>query len=58
MTTPETVIAWLNKQLKQKEIALFRATHKPNRSDKEINDILGAIDAIECLKKITEGEQK
>ena len=49
MTTPEAALAWLNKQYKQKTIALFRATHKPNRNDKEIDDILEALDVIEYL---------
>jgi len=53
MTTPETALLWLQKQYKQKEISLYNATHKPNRSDKEIDDLLEALDVIEYLIEIT-----
>ena len=56
MTTPEAALAWLNKQYKNKEIALYRATHKNNQSDKEIDDISEALDIIEYLIEITEKE--
>ena len=49
MTTPEAALAWLGRQQKQKEIALHTAANKPNRSDKEIDDILEALDVIEYL---------
>lgn len=57
MTTPEAATAWLNKQLKQKEIALHNAANKPNRSEKEIDDILEALDVIEYLTETLEARQ-
>ena len=49
MTTPEAALEWLNKQTKAKEIALFRATNKPNRDDREVDDILTALDILEYI---------
>lgn len=54
MTTPEIALAWLNKQYKRKETSLFNATHKPNRSEVEIGNILETLDVIEYLIEITE----
>ena len=45
----EQALVWLNKQLKQKNIALYNATHKPNRDDTEIGNLLDTIDVIEYL---------
>jgi hypothetical protein len=58
MTTPEAAIAWLNKQLKQKEIALYNATNKPGRSETEIDDILEALDVIEYLTESLEARRE
>ena len=41
-------LEWLNKQLKQKRIALYNAERKPN-ADGEIADINQAIDGIEWI---------
>lgn len=49
MTTSDAAIEWLQKQTKAKEIALHRATSKPNHDDKEIDDILYALDILEYL---------
>lgn len=49
MTTADAAVEWLNKQTKAKEIALTRATAKPNHDDKEIDDILCALDILEYL---------
>lgn len=49
MTTPEAALEWLNKQTKAKEIALFRATNKPNRDDREVDDILTALYILEYI---------
>lgn len=54
MTTPEAAIAWLDKQQKQKEIALYNTANKPNRSETEIDDILEALDVIEYLTESLE----
>lgn len=49
MTTTAAVIEWLNKQTKAKEIALTRAANKPNRDDREIDNILSALDILEYI---------
>ena len=54
MTTPEAALKWLNKRQKQKEVSLFNATHKPNPSDREIDNLLEALDIIEYLIDLTE----
>lgn len=52
----EQALVWLNKQLRKKNIALHIATHKPNPSESEINDIQSAIDVLEYLIQfITKG---
>lgn len=54
MITPETALAWLQKQYKRKETSLYNATHKPNRSEVEIGNILETLDVLEYLIEITE----
>ena len=49
VVTTEKAIEWLQKQTKAKEIALARASNKPNRDDKEIDDILYALDILEHI---------
>lgn len=46
----ERALAWLNKQLKAKDTALFRTLHKPNASEKEIENLEDAIEIIEYIK--------
>lgn len=55
MTTPEAALAWLNKQYKRKEASLYNATYKPNRSEKEIGNILETLDILEYLIETIEG---
>lgn len=43
MTVHESALAWLHKQSQSKDIALYRAMQKLNRSEKEIKDIEEAI---------------
>ena len=47
-TLRQQALDWLNKQLKQKRIALYNAERKPN-ADGEIADINKAIDGIEWI---------
>ena len=54
MTISELALVWLNKQLKQKNIALHNATYKPNRDEEEIGNLLDTIDVIEYLIEIVE----
>ena len=46
----ERALAWLRKQLKSKDMALFCALHKPNASEKEIENLEDAIEIIEYIK--------
>jgi DNA transposition AAA+ family ATPase len=51
----ESAIAWLHKQLKSKEMGLYRALHKVNASEKEIENLEDAIEVIEyIIKKLEE----
>lgn len=50
----ETALAWLHKQSRSKDIALYRAMQKLNRSEKEIKDIEDAIEIIDYLIRLTE----
>lgn len=45
----ERALAWLNKQLKAKEIGLYRALHKVNASEQEIANLEDTIDVIRYL---------
>lgn len=45
----EKALAWLNKQLKSKDMALFRALHKVNATETEIKNLEDTIDAIRYL---------
>lgn len=46
----ERALAWLEKQLTAKDMALFHALHKPNASEKEIENLEDAIEIIEYIK--------
>lgn len=48
---------WLNKQLKAKDMGLFRALHKVNASEKEIENLEDAIEIIEYLIHLVEETQ-
>ena len=51
----ESALAWLHKQLKQKNTAMYNALRKPNASDEEVKNIYAAIEIIEYLiKKVEE----
>ena len=52
MTTSDATIEWLQKQTKAKEIALTRATNKPNHDEREVDDILKALDILEHITEI------
>lgn len=52
MTTTTTVIEWLQKQTKAKEIALTRASNKPNHDEREVDDILKALDILEHITNV------
>lgn len=57
MTVHESAIEWLKKQSRNKDIALYKALHKPNCSEKEKKDIEDAIEVIDYLLQIMEGEE-
>lgn len=57
MTVHESALAWLNKQLKSKNMGLYRALHKVNASEKEIENLEDAIEVIEYLIRITESAE-
>lgn len=57
MVTPETVLTWLQKQYKRKETSLYNATHKPNRSEVEVGNILETLDLLEYLIELVVGRQ-
>lgn len=51
----KAALEWLNKQLKSKDMGLFRALHKVNASEKEIENLEDAIEIIEyIIKKLEE----
>ena len=55
MIVHETALAWLHKQLKSKEMGLYRALHKVNASEQEIANLEDAIEIIEyIIKKLEE----
>lgn len=54
MTTPEAALVYLQKQYKRKETSLYNATHKPNRSEVEIGNILETLDVLEYLIELVE----
>ncbi len=56
MIIHEAAIAWLKKQSRNKDIAMYKALHKPNCSEKEKKDIEDAIEVIDYLLQIMEGE--
>jgi hypothetical protein len=58
MTIHEAALAWLNKQLKSKEMGLFRALHKVNASEQEIENLENAIEVIDYLIKITKEQNR
>ena len=45
----QRALEWLYKNLKKKRIALDNAEQKPNRSEREIEDIRSAIEIIEYI---------
>ena len=45
----ESALAWLHKQLKSKEMGLFRALHKVNATEEEIENLEKTIDVIRYL---------
>ena len=57
MTVHELALAWLNKQLNSKNMGLYRALHKVNASEKEIENLEDAIEVIEYLIRITESAE-
>ena len=56
MTTSDAAIEWLNRQLKAKDIAMYRALHKPNAPESEIAAIEDAIEIIEYIIQKLKGE--
>lgn len=53
----EAAIAWLNKQLKSKEMGLYRAIHKVNATEQEKKNLEDAIEIIDYLIQITENAE-
>lgn len=45
----EKVLAWLNKQLKSKEMGLYRSLHKVNATETELKNLEDTIDVIRHL---------
>jgi hypothetical protein len=54
----EKALAWLHKQLKAKDMGLFRALHKVNASEQEIENLEDAIEVIDYLIKITKEQNR
>lgn len=50
----EAALAWLNKQLKAKDMGLYRAIHKVNASEQEKKNLEDAIEIINYLIRLTE----
>ena len=51
----EAALEWLNKQLKAKDMGLYRALHKVNATEEEIKNLEDAIEIIEyIIKKMEE----
>lgn len=54
----EAALAWLEKQLRKKKIARFRAESKPIVSEKEIADIDGSVDVLKHLIALVEDAER
>lgn len=55
MTLHESALAWLHKQLKSKDMGLYRALHKVKATEEEIANLEDAIEIIEyIIKKLEE----
>jgi uncharacterized protein YPO0396 len=55
VTVHEAALEWLHKQLKSKDMGLYRALHKVNASEQEIANLEDAIEIIEyIIKKLEE----
>ena len=54
----EAALAWLHKQLKSKDMGLYRALHKVNASEQEIANLEDEIDVIDYLIKITKEQNR
>lgn len=51
----ERALAWLRKQLKAKDMGLYRALHKVKATEEEIENLEDAIEIIEyIIKKLEE----
>lgn len=51
----KAALEWLHKQLKAKDMGLYRALHKVNASEQEIANLEDAIEIIEyIIKKLEE----
>ena len=51
----EAALEWLRKQLKSKDMGLYRALHKVNATEEEIKNLEDAIEIIEyIIKKLEE----
>lgn len=57
MTVHEAALAWLQKQLKSKEMGLYRAIHKVNATEQEKKNLEDAIEIIDYLIQITENAE-
>lgn len=53
----EAALAWLHKQLKAKEMGLYRAIHKVNATEQEKKNLEDAIEIIDYLIQITENAE-
>jgi DNA transposition AAA+ family ATPase len=53
----EKALAWLQKQLKSKEMGLYRAIHKVNATEQEKKNLEDAIEIIDYLIQITENAE-
>ena len=56
MTTSDAAIEWLQKQIKAKDIAMYKALHKPNVPESELSAIEDAIEIIEYIIQKLKGE--
>lgn len=56
MTVHEAALAWLNKQLKSKEMGLYRAIHKVNATEQEKKNLEDAIEVIRYLIDLVTGD--
>jgi DNA transposition AAA+ family ATPase len=53
----DKALAWLQKQLKSKEMGLYRAIHKVNATEQEKKNLEDAIEIIDYLIQITENAE-